>query len=807
MSLYTDKLTISPTKTILRWEQPLDPNIRLYNGLNSIRKLQNDKNNTVVTSSSMFILGTNTNSWTYTLHENCTDLLVGVKNSTVNLSILINGIEKDKVLFELNVNSLKISHSRDNNRLIILSQTFDIANYTNETVKSFASSKFQFGLEINENQSAEIYIKDNKTVIDSTVPISFSGTLEVGIPITDNEIANKQYVDSFFTGSPGSGITINQGNISITTQGVLQSMIANNSIDVNQAITTGANALASKQYVDTLFSAGAGISVSNFIIEIPEQNITNSMVLDNSITASKVLTSGVDAIASKQYVDGLYTAGSGLSLNSTTKQFSIPTAGITNNMLAVGSVDSSKCATSSSVGICTLSFNQTLTGNKEFTGTVTVPNPTSNFHASTKKYVDDKYIPGLGLSESTNGQIKTFFIENQGVDTNQLANDAVTSAKVRTTGTSGIVTTGDIQDVYGVKTFKEDTIFEQDVTVINPTSDFHAATKKYVDDKYIPGLGLSESTNGQIKTFFIDNQGVDTNQLANDAVTSAKVRTTGTSGIVTTGDVQDIYGVKTFKEDTIFEKGITINHSYSAVFKAVSTSGEYNVSLGASGGLQTESYGLTFPGTAPPQSSFLQFTGGGANATSLGAWRSTSNFLTFNYNQNLPTSSPVNIQSLLVADDSGGSVWSAPSYRISQLSSKASNVSVGDRLYFNNSLLTSSSGTTVSENNGKFTLLANRLYMVDITFDLKFNTGPSFVKIVFTNSTNTSTVIRGAETYCYSNDVYNSTGASFVSSASIHTIIPVGNSNEQWWVQINQATGNPTADISSSSTIRIMSLH
>lgn len=63
-------------------------------------------------------------------------------------------------------------------------------------------------------------------------------------------------------------------------------------------------------------------------------------------------------------------------------------------------------AVGGSGNFATLSTEQTITGNKTFSGTVTIPAPTSDLHAATKKYVDDKSVGAHShaISDVTNLQ-------------------------------------------------------------------------------------------------------------------------------------------------------------------------------------------------------------------------------------------------------------------------------------------------------------------------------------------------------------------------------------------------------------------
>ena len=96
----------------------------------------------------------------------------------------------------------------------------------------------------------------------------------------------------------------------------------------------------------------------------------------------------------------------------------------------------------------TLTSNQTITGDKTFSGTVIVPAPTANTHASTKKYVDDlvtginSNISGVATSFTVSGNTGTSQTITSGVDTLSIVGGTGVTTAASATDTITITNTG-----------------------------------------------------------------------------------------------------------------------------------------------------------------------------------------------------------------------------------------------------------------------------------------------------------------------------------------------------------------------------
>lgn len=96
----------------------------------------------------------------------------------------------------------------------------------------------------------------------------------------------------------------------------------------------------------------------------------------------------------------------------------------------------------------TLTSNQTITGDKTFSGTIIVPAPTANTHASTKKYVDDlvtsinSNISAVATSFTVSGNTGTSQTITSGVDTLSIVGGTGITTAASATDTITITNTG-----------------------------------------------------------------------------------------------------------------------------------------------------------------------------------------------------------------------------------------------------------------------------------------------------------------------------------------------------------------------------
>lgn len=128
--------------------------------------------------------------------------------------------------------------------------------------------------------------------------------------------------------------------------------------------------------------------------------------------------------------------------------------------------------------------DETITGLWGFSTSPTVPTPTTDYQASTKKYVDDSSV-GIAGDETVAG-IKTFS-SSPIVPTPTTDMQASTKKYVDDQDALDVHLTGD-QTVAGVKTFSSSPI------VPTPTADMQASTKKYADDLAIAGSPNASTT-------------------------------------------------------------------------------------------------------------------------------------------------------------------------------------------------------------------------------------------------------------------------------------------------------------------------
>ena len=213
-----------------------------------------------------------------------------------------------------------------------------------------------------------------------------------------------------------------------------------------------------------------------------------------------------------------------------------------------------------------LGTTQTITGNKTFSGTIIVPVPTANTHASTKKYVDDlvtvinSNISAVATSFTVSGNTGTSQTITSGVDTLSIVGGTgLTSAASATdTITLNLVNTAVSAGSYGsassIGTFTVDaqgrlTVAGNTTIAITASqvSDFNEAAQDAVDSAIIAGTGISKSYNDGSNTLTITNTGVislagTSNEIAvsaaNGAITlSLPSNVTIPNNLVVTGDL------------------------------------------------------------------------------------------------------------------------------------------------------------------------------------------------------------------------------------------------------------------------------
>ena len=213
-----------------------------------------------------------------------------------------------------------------------------------------------------------------------------------------------------------------------------------------------------------------------------------------------------------------------------------------------------------------LGTTQTITGNKTFSGTIIVPVPTANTHASTKKYVDDlvtginSNISAVATSFTVSGNTGTSQTITSGVDTLSIVGGTgLTSAASATdTITLNLVNTAVSAGSYGsassIGTFTVDaqgrlTVAANTTIAITASqvSDFNEAAQDAVDSAITAGTGISKSYNDGSNTLTITNSGVvslagTANEIAvsasNGAITlSLPSNVTIPNNLVVTGDL------------------------------------------------------------------------------------------------------------------------------------------------------------------------------------------------------------------------------------------------------------------------------
>jgi hypothetical protein len=265
---------------------------------------------------------------------------------------------------------------------------------------------------------------------------------------------------------------------------------------------------------------------------------------DHVISLQNLSAEGISGI---QFVDNTNTTRSSIgwsnvaSIHPSTMRMESDSGIVFSNTEDATSVSTGSLRIKGGVGVAKslhLGGSLHVTGPTFFTGTVTVPNPTSEFHATTKSYVDNSnvnFTVGDGLvktdsvismnpNQSTVVSLGTLTgLTSSGVVvvTNTASSTSVTTGALRVSGGVGIqgsLFLGTQLNVTGTTTFSGT------VTVPIPTATTHATTKAYVDGATYLTAGTGLTRTGSIFS-------VDANQ---SQITSLGTLTAlNCSGIVT----------------------------------------------------------------------------------------------------------------------------------------------------------------------------------------------------------------------------------------------------------------------------------
>ena len=279
---------------------------------------------------------------------------------------------------------------------------------------------------------------------------------------------------------------------------------------------------------DTTYSAGAGLSLSGTTFSIATGGVTTGMLADGAVTSAKLSTTGVTAgtYGSATQV-GVFTVDAQGRITSASN---VTISGVSPGGAAGGDLSGSypnpTVARLQGRAVATTAPN---TGQVlKWSGSAWTPAPDN----------DTTYAAGAGLSLSGT----TFSIASGGVTTGMLADNAVTNSKIA----DGAVTDPKIVSVSwskitGAPSFLTGITAQNPLTGAGTSSDplrlisgtsagqilkwngSQWALANDNDTTYAAGAGLSLSGT----TFSIASAGVTTGMLADGAVTSAKLSTTG----------------------------------------------------------------------------------------------------------------------------------------------------------------------------------------------------------------------------------------------------------------------------------------
>ena len=213
-----------------------------------------------------------------------------------------------------------------------------------------------------------------------------------------------------------------------------------------------------------------------------------------------------------------------------------------------------------------LGTNQTITGNKTFSGVVIVPTPTANTHASTKLYVDQQVsnisniVSNVATSFTVSGDSGTNQTITSGTDTLTIsggtglssiasATDTITLNLDNTTVAAGSYGSASAIGAFTVDAQGRLTVAGNTTIAITASqvSDFNEAAQDAIDSAITAGTGISKSYNDGSNTLTITNSGVvsltgTANEIAvsasNGSVTlSLPSNVTIPNNLVVTGDL------------------------------------------------------------------------------------------------------------------------------------------------------------------------------------------------------------------------------------------------------------------------------
>ena len=241
-----------------------------------------------------------------------------------------------------------------------------------------------------------------------------------------------------------------------------------------------------------------------------------------------------------------------------------------------------------------LGTNQTVTGNKTFSGVIIVPTPTANTHASTKLYVDQQ----ISNVSNTIANVATSFVIagdsgssqtiTTGSDTLTISGGTGLSSVAGSTDTITLnldnttVSSGSYGSASSIGTFTVDaqgrlTVAGNTTIAITASqvSDFNEAAQDAVDSAITAGTGISKSYNDGSNTLTITNSGVvsltgTANEIAvsasNGSVTlSLPANVTISNNLVVTGDLTVQGNVTTLNTATVVveDKNIVLANTAS----------------------------------------------------------------------------------------------------------------------------------------------------------------------------------------------------------------------------------------------------
>ena len=360
------------------------------------------------------------------------------------------------------------------------------------------------------NQTGNLSITGNTNL---TGTLNVTSSVSVPTPTTAFHAATKTYVDSNIA-TAGTGLTktgtvfsVNTAQSQITSVGVLTGLSVSGTASITAAVISGAITIpapvndmhaATKIYVDGFIpTAGTGLTKTGNVFSVNTAQTQITSVGTLSGLSSSGIVNITNTTASSSNITGSLIVAGGVGVSGVLN--------LANDFNVSGTTTLTGAVNASNTISFTSAFNSS--GVATFSGSIFVPTPVSNSHATTKLYVDGIIsTAGTGLTKTGNifsVDVAQPQVTSVGILTGLTSSGVlnVTNTTVSSSSTTGAVTVsggvGIAGALYVAGSFlvSSPATFLGTVTVPSPTISTHVANRAYVDGlTYITaGTGLTKT--------------------------------------------------------------------------------------------------------------------------------------------------------------------------------------------------------------------------------------------------------------------------------------------------------------------------